>query len=77
MFIRFVSWTAIHDTMGSCISLSDKLKFVDFFSQHFRIFISSESALPTRLRKYEINLRGSQIHDLLHHCAVYVGMLRP
>ncbi|OIR21168.1 MAG: hypothetical protein BD935_00085 [Marine Group III euryarchaeote CG-Epi1] len=73
MFIRFVSWNAIHDDAGSSMTFSEKLEFVDFFSSHFRIFISSESKLPPSLSKYEVNLSGTEIHDLLHYCSIYVG----
>ena len=73
MFIRFVSWNAIHDDTGSSMTFSEKSEFVDFFSSHFRIFISSESKLPPSLSRYEVNLSGTKIHDLLHYCSIYVG----
>jgi len=72
--IRLVSWNATHDVGVSNIVNRDELfSFISELSRKIKIFISSETALPNELKKYEINLSPEMIHDVLYYSLFYVG----
>ena len=49
VIIRFVAWQATHDSGHKGMSLENKLRAVQEFGKHARVFISSESKLPLPL----------------------------
>ena len=61
VIMRFVSRTAVHDIGHKGLSMEMKIKAVQEFSKHARIFISSEIKLPDDLRSYKIPLPPEKI----------------
>ena len=53
--MRFVSWTANHDIGHSGVSPVNKIKAVKKFLNYGKVFVSSESELPSEIDKYRIN----------------------
>ena len=73
VIIRFVSWKANHDVGHFGFSSAEKIKLVNLLSQHAKVFISSETALPVELEKFRLRLPSNKLHDILYYCSVYVG----
>lgn len=70
VILRFVSWNASHDYGHTGISYQNKLKAVEEFSKHARVFISSEARLPDDLNKYKLNIAPHQMHDALAYASL-------
>ena len=51
--LRFVKWNANHDLGHTGITPENKIKAVQEFAKHARIFISSESELPAELESFK------------------------
>lgn len=73
VIFRFVSWAAAHDFGHTGMSLENKRKAVVEISQHARVFISSEGALPDDLEKYRIQIPFNKIHDALFYSTLLFG----
>jgi predicted glycosyltransferase len=71
--IRFVSWQAVHDKRETGLSGAQKRDLVEMLSQHGRVLISSEGALPADLAEYEVKGPVEDIHHLLAHAQLIVG----
>jgi len=71
--LRFVSWQASHDLGEQGFDLGKKRKLVQLLSQHGRVMISSESALPTDLETYRFLPPAEQMHHFLAFATLMVG----
>lgn len=71
--VRFISWKALHDKGQSGLYINRKIKLVDALSEHTRVYISSESKLPSELKKYELVTSAEKIHDILASSSLYIG----
>ena len=73
IIMRFVSWKANHDRGHSGISTDNKIKAVKEFSEYAKVFISSESELPTELKDYQIKIPPEKMHDALAYASLVYG----
>ena len=71
--LRFVSWSAAHDIGFKGISIKEKVLLVKYLSQYSKVFISSESKLPSSLKSYSLKTNPSEFHDVLGLSSLYVG----
>ena len=71
--VRFVGWTANHDIGHSGISSVNKIKAVKEFLNYGKVFISSESELPSELDKYRINIHPSDMHSIMYYSSLVYG----
>lgn len=71
--LRFVSWEAHHDKGLSGLSQEKKIDVVREFSELARVFISSESDLPERLKSYRLTTDPALIHSVLAEADLYFG----
>jgi len=67
IFLRFVSWEAFHDIGQKKINLVYELK------NYCKVLISSEGAIPEKLKEFEIKVSPEKIHDVLAYAALYIG----
>ena len=73
VIIRFVSWNASHDIGHKGISYENKLRAIEEFSKYARVFISSESKLPTELEQYRIIIAPHRMHDAMAFASLVWG----
>ncbi len=73
VIVRFVSWNASHDAGHKGISLENKIKAVECFSQFAKVFISSESPLPAQLSSFKIPIKPHRMHDALAYASLVFG----
>jgi predicted glycosyltransferase len=73
IIIRFVSWNASHDYGHTGISFENKIKAVDQFSKHAKVFISSEKELPEELKKYQFKIAPEKMHDAIAFSSLVFG----
>jgi len=73
VLLRFISWNASHDLGQKGISLEDKIKIIELLESKYKIFISSEEALPERFIPYQLQLSPDRIHDILYFADLYIG----
>jgi predicted glycosyltransferase len=73
VILRFVSWKATHDAGQKGLELDIKEKAVNAFSQHARVFISSESPLPDNLKKYQLKIKPEDIHHIIAGSSLVYG----
>lgn len=73
IIIRFVSWNASHDIGHQGISYSNKLKVVEEFSKHAKVFISSELDVPDELIQYKIRIDPHRMHDVIAFSSLLFG----
>lgn len=71
--IRFVSWGASHDYGHSGFNKSSKIEIIQEISKYLKIFITSESELPSELEKFRIKISPEQLHDALAFSTLYIG----
>jgi predicted glycosyltransferase len=71
--VRFIGWTANHDTGKSGFSTVDKIKIVEKIAEKFTVYISSEATLPKELVPFELKTPKSAIHAVLQGASLYVG----
>ena len=71
--IRFVKWKAAHDIGHIGITPDNKEKIINEFSKHVKVFISSESELPPKLRPYHLKIPYEKIHDVLYSSSLLFG----
>jgi len=70
---RFVSWDATHDWGAEKSGSGGQKKIVELLSSRMRVFVSAESALPSELERYRMELPPERFHDALSEAAVVVG----
>jgi len=73
VILRFVSWGANHDLGQKGISEKNKIKIVEKLKEKFRVFISSESKLPSILAEYQLNIHPANFHSVLKDAYLYIG----
>lgn len=73
VILRFISWNASHDIGHKGMSLENKLNAVREFEKYAKVYISSESELPSELKKYKIKLSPHKIHDALAFSQLLFG----
>jgi len=73
MIMRFVSRTAAHDIGHQGMSMEMKIKAVEEFSKHARVFISSEHELPDELKQYQFPAPPEKMHDALYYAEMLYG----
>lgn len=73
MIIRFISWDAHHDIGLQGLSLDRKIQIVKSFSNHIRVFISSECQLPAELEEYKINIPIEMMHHAMYYAEIIYG----
>ena len=73
VIIRFVAWQATHDSGHKGMSLENKLRAVQEFGKHARVFISSESKLPDELQQYKFPVAPDRMHDALAFASLVFG----
>jgi predicted glycosyltransferase len=71
--IRFVSWNAHHDVGHAGLDNESKSKLIEVLKPRFKIFISSEGALPKEFEQYKINISPEIMHDVLAEATVFIG----
>jgi predicted glycosyltransferase len=71
--IRFVSWQAHHDVGQRGFADEQKLNFVKEIAKHAKPYITSEGALPSILKPYQLNIPVHLIHHIMAFAALCVG----
>jgi hypothetical protein len=72
--LRFVSWNASHDKGQKGIDITTKYEIINLLRKKgLRIFISSESELPTDLKQYQLNISPDKMHDVLYFADIFIG----
>jgi len=71
--LRFIAWKAVHDVGQSGISIEQKRELVSNLNEHGKVFITSESKLPSEFEPYRLNIPKDKIHDLLYYADFYMG----
>lgn len=73
VIVRFVSWNASHDIGHKGITSENKIRAVNEFSQLAKVFISSESSIPSVLQKYRFPLPPESMHDAIAGASLVFG----
>jgi hypothetical protein len=73
VLLRFVAWQASHDVGQSGLDFHAKQTLIKSLEAYARVFITSESPLPTEFEKYRITIQPEKIHDLLYYATLFVG----
>ena len=73
VLMRFVSWHATHDKGHKGVSLENKMEAVRQMSRYARVFISSESPLPSELAAYKLSTAPEMIGHVLAHATLVFG----
>jgi predicted glycosyltransferase len=73
IFLRFVSWGALHDQGQMGFSDGYKINMVRKLSQDYKVFISSEGILPKELQPYQIKIKPNRVHHVLYFASLFIG----
>ena len=72
--VRFVKWDAWHDTqLVGGFTLEQKRELIARLAKYMRVFISSESELPSDLESYRIQIPIERMHDVQAAASLFVG----
>jgi len=71
--VRFVSYQASHDLSTMGLSDEKKLELVRMLSEHGRVLVTSERALPAALEPYRMRLPANRVHHVLAFARLLVG----
>lgn len=71
--VRFVSMTASHDRSEAGLDLATKRLIIDRLSERGRVFVSSESALPSEWEHLRFSVPPHRMHDALAGASLVVG----
>jgi len=71
--VRFVAWAATHDVGHKGMSYDNKKRLVDSLSKHAKVLISSEGELPPDLKKYQIEIKPEDMHNVMANASLFVG----
>jgi predicted glycosyltransferase len=72
--LRFVSWTATHDSGHKGFSLDDKRNLIHILkAEGLKIIISSESSLPLEFNQYAVKFPPELMHDALYFASFFIG----
>jgi uncharacterized protein len=72
-FLRFVSWSALHDKGQNGLSNKYKIKLVEDLASTLKVFISAEGEMPIELEKFRIKIPPHLVHHVLYYAELYVG----
>ena len=73
VMVRFVSWGASHDIGKKGITNLEKLYLLYFLSKHYKVYLSSEIALPKMFYDFCESFDPLDAHQILSKCKLYVG----
>jgi len=73
VLLRFVSWKATHDYGQKGLSDLSKKTLIDMLSRHYKVFISSESNLPSEYENLKVTFSPHEMHDALYHADLFIG----
>lgn len=73
IIVRFVSWSACHDTGQHGFNLPEKRKLIRELEKCGRVLISSEGILPDEFGEYKITTTPEKLHNLLYYATLYIG----
>jgi uncharacterized protein len=73
VILRFVGWGAVHDIGHKGLTTENKINAVAEFSKYAKVFISSETPLPTELEKFKLDIPKHLIHHALAFASMYYG----
>jgi predicted glycosyltransferase len=71
--IRFVSWQAHHDIGQRGFADEQKLNFVKEIAKHAKPYITSERAVPSILKPYQLNIPAHLIHHVMAFASLCIG----
>lgn len=71
--VRFVAWGAYHDVGQGGLCTEDKMAIIKELEKSYRVFISSESPLPSALEPYRLPVPPERMHDLLHYAKIFIS----
>lgn len=71
--LRFISWSASHDTSLKGIAEDSEIKFIEKLKEYGEVFITSERELSKELEKYKVKIHPSKMHSLLSYAQLYIG----
>lgn len=71
--LRFVDWSASHDIGQSGINSSSRKKYISTLEKYGKVFISSESKLPSEFEKYSLKIAPEKFHSFLSYAQLYIG----
>ena len=71
--VRFVSYQATHDLSTSGLTNRKKIELVRVLSEHGRVIVTSERALPAELEPYRLKLPAREMHHVLAFARLLVG----
>ncbi len=71
--MRFVSWDSNHDVGMHGLSAAMKVSIAKMLSKYGRVFVSSETPLPSELAELASPVKATEIHHLLAFAHLYVG----
>jgi len=73
ILIRFNSFEAIHDLSEKGFNKKIKMNLIEKLKNHSKIFISSETELPTELKEYKLDIPKHRIHDVLYYAKMFIS----
>jgi predicted glycosyltransferase len=73
IFIRFAKLTAWHDENKTGITNQLANDLIQILEPYGQIHLSSERPLPPELEKYRVNVKASDILDVLYYSDLYLG----
>lgn len=71
--LRFVSWDATHDIGQGGFKSKHKDEIVEYLSSNYKLFLSSESVVPERFKKYLLKIPPDKIHDAMAFAEIVVS----
>lgn len=74
VLVRFVQWDAYHDVhLKGGFPIISKIELVHRLNKYVKVFISSESELPTELEPYRIQIPIERMHEVQACASLFVG----
>ncbi|MBE6312316.1 MAG: hypothetical protein E7076_04105 [Bacteroidales bacterium] len=72
--VRFVKWDAFHDeNLVGGFSLEQKIELINRMKKYCKVYISSETELPSELEDCRISVPIERIHDVQANAFLFVG----
>jgi len=73
IIVRFISWSASHDTNLSGIKFGNEKNFVQSLERFGKVVITSERKLPDDLEPLRLTIPPEDLHSLLYFANLYIG----
>ena len=73
VILRLVSWGASHDLGQKGFSSKTLINLVDEIKNYAKVFISAEDEIPNVLKKYQLTVNPTKIHDVLSFADLFIG----